>query len=135
MRRSLCALGLAGAAALFGCGGDGGTGPVAGELVVNLATGVTGTRGILFRIVGDVNSVSLPSGSTNRLFSASLGGDTLQVAVIAPAGGSLTSGVIARINVPDVNQSSSYIASVRQAAGANYALQTTALYTITIARQ
>jgi hypothetical protein len=134
MRRSLYALGIAGAVTFFGCGGDG-SGPVAGELVVNLATGATGTRGLLFRIVGDVNSISLPAGSTNRLFSASLGGDTLQVAVVAPSGGSLTSGVIARIAVPDVNRSSSYVASVRQAAGANYALQTTALYTITIARQ
>lgn len=133
MRRALCTLALSAALLAAACGGDAG-GPKAGELVVNLATPGAGTRAVLFRLVGAQSSIAAATGTSYRVFTTSLGGDTVRVAVVAPRGSSLVAGGLVRLSVPDVGRAGSYTATASEAADAGYALQSTASFVLSVVK-
>lgn len=131
MRRAFGILGMAAALGAGGCGD--GTGPAAGDLVVRLTTQNTGARAILFRLAGAQSGVSAPSGTNYRVFTASLGGDTALVAVVAPSGSTLAPGALARVSVSDVGAFASYTATPTQVAGTSYAIiPNTAFFILTV---
>lgn len=130
MRR---ALGMLALAALFGCHGD--QGPVAGELSVRLATPRSSDRAILFRVIGAQHGVTAPGGSSYRMLSdTSAAGDTAWIAVIAPQGGGLAAGEIARVAVADVRKAGDYEIVVSDVAAADYSVGNTAGVSLTIVR-
>jgi hypothetical protein len=108
------------------------TGPRSGPLDVRV-TGATPARAVVLRVVGPVAAVSAPPGSAVVVVAAAAGTDTTRLAVIAPRG-SLLSGVIARLTVPDVSATDRYGVQVLQAAGTAYALLPTGAVGVSVAR-
>ncbi len=121
-RRALAGLALLAAGA--GCGD--GSGPTAGVVMASLS-GPVPARAVMFRLVGAQSGITAPTGSSLRVFSTPLGGDTVRVAVIAPAGGTIAARA-ADIAVPDLGRRPVLI--LEQVAGATYALQNVATYSL-----
>lgn len=106
----LVAAGL-GLTACGGGGGDGGNGPQAGSLDVNLTTAATGPGAILFTISGgEVTSVSAVGGY--HLYETAINSTTRKVLVT----GDIVAGPVVTIAVPDVNKAGNYSVSVNQVA-------------------
>jgi len=106
------------------------TGPKAGNL--NLAlTGPVPARSAQFRVVGPQTGVTA-GGANLRVFVTPLGGDTTMVAVVANVGHTLSESNVATLAVPDVGAASSYAVTLLQVAAANYTLQNSASYTVTV---
>jgi hypothetical protein len=123
MRRAL-AVGVCVVVALAGCRSD--QGPLAGELSVRLTTPHVGDRAVTFVVTGRLHGVTAASGSAYRIFAdTSADGDTAQVVVVAPAGGGLVTGEVARVRVDDTRQFRRYAARVLQIAASNYFLADT----------
>jgi hypothetical protein len=132
VRRVVGALLLA-AAAAAACSGE--SGPVRGELSVRLATPRNTDRAVLFRIVGAQRGVSAPSGSPYRVLAdTSAVGDTAWIAVIAPQGGGLAPGEIARVAVPDTRKAGDYRPVLSDVAAASYAVGDTAGVSLTVVK-
>lgn len=131
MRRPLLA---AAAAVIVGaaCGGEA-TGPVAGDLDVTLS-GVSAPRAVVLRVVGPQTGVAKPAGTSYQVAAAATGGDTLIVAVVAPRGGTLGSGTVLRVMVPDTRAASQYVVTLLQIAAPNYALQNPAQFGLAVVR-
>jgi len=126
-RRVLGGLAL-GALLVVGCGGDKPVGPVAGELTLTLATPNLTDGALLLRVVGTIESVT-PVGNY-RVESAPLPGGMTRIIVT----GTITSGPLVRIRVPDVGVAAQYLALVEQAAHRQtFALLSTTEYQVTVA--
>jgi hypothetical protein len=128
MRRVLTVLGLTLAAASASSCGDG-VGPVAGVLIVSLATPNPGADGAILLTVsgpGTLTSVSAEPGL--RVFSVAFG-TTNNFAVT----GQLTNGAILTIGVPDTRRASQYVATIQRIAASDYTLRGAAGYSLTIA--
>lgn len=113
---------------LAACGEKPPTGPVAGDLVVTLTTPGTADGAILLRLVGPVEQVQA---ERNFLVeSAALPGGITRIVVV----GTITSGPVARIRVPDLSLASQYFGLVEQVADrGNFALLSTAGYSVKVA--
>lgn len=115
-------------AAMLGCGDKGPVGPVAGELVVSLASAGGSDGAILLRLVGEITEVSAVG--DYRVESASLGGGITRILVA----GTITSGPVARIAVPDLAAAAQYYGLVEQVADRHtFALRSTAGYSVSVA--
>ena len=109
-------------------GGDGGgpTKPVAGELVVRLASPNATDGALIVRVIGPVTGVT-PAG--NYGVSHVTEGNITRVILT----GDIASGDLLRVKVPDVNQVLSYSAIVEQAASrVDYALFSISNYSLAI---
>ena len=114
---------------LAACGTDKPVGPVAGELTLNLVSPGSADGAILVRVTGDVESVT------------GLGGYVVEAAEV-PGGmwrivvaGTIVPGPIARIRVPDINNSAPYLAIVEQvAARGTFALLSTGGYSVQVVK-
>jgi hypothetical protein len=107
-------------------------GPVAGELEVRLTTPNSDDRAVLFLLRGAQTAVTAPSGSSYRVLKAPFGGDTIRVLVIAPQGGHLAAGALARVAVPDTRQAASYVARPLDVATTLYAQRPVTGYALTV---
>lgn len=126
MKGRLTWLAVCGLFLFYGC--SDGTGPTAGTLNVTLASPNGDDGAVLFTISGgpvdSVESVGYP------LFSARPDANTVTIIVT----GTIGSGAIARIHVPDSRQASRYAASIGQvAARSTYAQREPVSYAITLA--
>lgn len=102
------------------CGKDG-SGPVAGNLKVQLASPNSGTdSAIVLTITGPVALTSATPGAGLRLFAQPLGGTTTRFAL---TGRLTTSTTILTIGVADVNAVGQYAATIQGVAQPNYALR------------
>ncbi len=102
------------------------TEPVSGWADVRLTTQNTGDGGIIFTVGGaQVDSVR---SSFPNLYTRQVSETSWQVLVA----GNLTSGVIARIWVPDVNKLEGYTATPVEVAGQDFAQRAVAGYALTI---
>ncbi len=116
--------------AAAGCGTES---PTPGDLVVSLAgTGLA--RGLSFTVAGKVTAVAAPTGTTYRVFSVAVPGDSTRVAVIAPSGQTLTAGAIARLTVPDTRAAAQYHTVMTDVAGPNYQLVSATPFTLSVTR-
>ena len=80
-------------------------------------------------------TVNAPSGSSYRVFAdTSADGDTACAVVVAPVGGGIAAGELARIRVNDVRKVASYTARVADAATAAYIVGDTAGVTLTVVK-
>jgi hypothetical protein len=114
------------AAVLAGAACEGPTEPRPGVLDVVLTTPNTGDGAMLFAIEGPLDSVEAAGFST---FSSRLSASLERVIVT----GTLTSGVVARIHVPDVNARGGYRTTVQQVAdGSTFALRDTTGYRLAL---
>jgi hypothetical protein len=119
--------GLAGMLLLPACSGEY-TGPVTAILNLTLASPQGDEGAVLFTVTGGpVDSVEAVG---HGLFSARVDPTTLRVVVT----GNLSSGIIARIRIPDGRQASLYSAAIGQVAlRSTYAQRDPAGYTIALA--
>jgi hypothetical protein len=125
VRRALAGLGIVAAAWAAACGGD--QGPVAGELAIRLATPRATDRAIAFAVVGLQHGITVPAGSNYRVFSSTgAAGDTTWITVVAPRGGGLAAGELARIAVDDTRRAGSYATILGDVAAADYSVGDTA---------
>lgn len=133
MRPALPALLLAlGAAACDGGGGGGTTeppAPVPGALTVSLATPNTGDRAMVVSVTGPGLATAEAAVASYVVHARATPG-ALRAAVF----GSLGSGPLLRIQVPDVNRPGDYSATVVEVADGANALRETAGYTLSVAR-
>ncbi len=121
----LVALALGGAGS---CSSDAGTGPVAGELTISLATPNSGADGaIQFRFTGPLAPTSVTAGPGLLVFSQPLTMVT-RVAVT----GTLTNGAVVTIGVPDTRKLSQYSATIEAVAGSDFQLRPLTGYSLTI---
>lgn len=118
---------LAGLLLLPACSG-GYTGPVSGMLNLSLSSTEGDEGAMLFTVTGGpVDSVEAVGPG---VYSARINASSMRVVVT----GDLSSGIIARIRIPDERQASLYTAAVGQVAlRSTYALREPAGYTITLA--
>jgi hypothetical protein len=115
-------------AALSGCGREQPVGPVAGELVVSLNSPGATDGAVLLRLVGEITAVT-PVGNY-RVESAPIGSGITRIVVA----GTITSGPIARIAVPDLAAAAQYYGLVEQVADRHtFALRSTAGYSVSVA--
>lgn len=127
MIRRLMALSLV-VVAVLGCGRKDPVGPVAGELVVSLTSPGATDGAILLRVVGEVTEVT--AAGNYRVESAPIGGGITRIVVA----GTITSGPIARIAVPDLAAAGQYHGLVEQVADRHtFALRSTAGYSVSVA--
>lgn len=113
---------------LAGCGRKEPTGPVAGELVVTLTSPGATDGAVLLRLVGPVAEVQAEGGYLVE--SAALSDGITQIVVV----GTIVSGPVARISIPDMSQASQYFGLVEQVADrGSFALLSVAGYSVTIA--
>jgi hypothetical protein len=131
-RTLLLTLLCGGGIAVTGC--KSAEGPVAGELEVRLTTPNTDDRAILVRVVGKQTAIAAPSGSTYRVLTAPLGGDTVRVVVIAPVGSHIAAGAMLRLTVPDTRQVDAYSAFALDVASASYAQRPLTGYLFAVAK-
>lgn len=111
------------------CGDSKPVEPVAGDLTVTLASPGTSDGAILLRVTGPIESVS-PVGSY-RVDAAETPGGMWRIVVV----GSVTSGPVARIRVPDLAAADQYLAIVEQvAARGTFALLSTSGYMAHVSR-
>lgn len=111
----------------LGCGDKEPTGPVAGELVVTLTSPGTTDGAVLLRLVGPVDEVRAEAGYL--IESAALPGGITRIVVV----GTISSGAIARIVVPDLTLADQYYGLVEQVADrGTFALLSTAGYTVQV---
>ncbi len=108
------------------------TGPVAGELSLRLSAPGTGDRAILVEVVGAQTAVSRAPGASYSLYSRTLAGDTVRIAVVAPAGSGIAPGELLRIAVPDTRRAGSYTGTVLEVAGPDYATRSATGYSVTV---
>ena len=102
--------------------------PTPGVLKVNLTTPHSGADGaILLTVSGPAVLRSATPGAGLRLFSQSLA-TTNHFALT----GTLASGTILTIEVPDLDKAKSYTATIQQVAVSNYQLRATAGYSLTV---
>ncbi len=119
----LCALGL-----VAGCGTKQPVGPVAGELVVTLTSPGAADGAVLLRLVGPVDEVKAERGYLVE--SAALSDGITRIVVV----GTITTGPVARISIPDMSQASQYFGLVEQVADrGSYALLSVAGYSVSVA--
>lgn len=112
-----------------GCGDKGPSGPVAGDLVVNLTTPGMQDGAVLIRVVGPVDAVTAEGGYLVE--SASLADGITRIVVV----GTVTSGPVARLRVPDLAQAAQYFGLVEQVADrSTFALLSTAGYSVKVER-
>jgi hypothetical protein len=112
---------------LAACSGDY-TGPTSGGLNLRLASPQGDEGAVLFTVAG--GAVDTVEASDHGLYFARLDANTVRVVVT----GDLSSGVIARIRIPDDRRASNYTATVSQVAlRATYAQRDPAGYSITLA--
>lgn len=112
---------------LAGCGKKEPIGPVAGELVVTLTSPGTTDGAVLLRLVGPVDEVQAVGGYLVE--SAALPGGITRIVVV----GTITSGPVARISIPDMSQASQYFGLVEQVADrGSYALVSVAGYSVSV---
>lgn len=122
------------AAALLGgiaaCGDGGPVEPVAGNLLVVLATPNSGADGaILFTLSGPAAPLSATGATELRVFAEPFA-PTMQLAI---TGGTLSTGTILTIAVEDVNKVSQYSATIRQVANtANFVLRPLSGYSLRV---
>ncbi|MFN2316592.1 MAG: hypothetical protein ABR602_07890 [Gemmatimonadales bacterium] len=120
---ALCALVL-----VAGCGTKEPVGPVAGELVVTLTSPGAADGAVLLRLVGPVDQVTAEGGYLVE--SAALSDGITRIVVV----GTITSGPVARISIPDMSQASQYFGLVEEVADrGSFALLSSAGYSVSIA--
>jgi len=127
-RSTLLGLGLS-LLLLAACGSDKPVGPVAGDLTLNLVSPGAADGAILVRVTGEIESVT------------GLGGYVVEASAV-PGGmwrivvaGTIVPGPIARIRVPDVNDTAPYLAIVEQvAARGTFALLSTGGYSVQVVK-
>lgn len=111
-----------------GCGPKEPVGPVAGELVVTLTSPGAADGAVLLRLVGPVDEVKSERGYLVE--SAALSDGITRIVVV----GTITSGPVARIRIPDISQASQYFGLVEQVADrSTYALLSVAGYAVSVA--
>jgi hypothetical protein len=122
----LSLLPLSGIGLVTGCSGEP-AGPVAATLEIGLSTPFQDDGAVLFTIAGGpVDSLEAPGYS---VYSSRPDPTTLQVIIT----GDLTSGMIARIHIPDERMASRYLATLNQAAArASYAQRDPASYALAV---
>ena len=125
MKRMVWAALLAGVLACL----DTSVGPAAGLLKVNLTTpNTSGDGAILLTVSGPTALASARPETGLRLFAQSLGA-TNHFALT----GTLASGTVLTIGVPDVSRAAAYTATIQQVAASNYQLRALAGYSLTVA--
>ncbi|HKC41161.1 MAG TPA: hypothetical protein VKC15_16590 [Gemmatimonadales bacterium] len=103
------------------CGGKDGTGPVAGDLKVQLTSPNSGAdSAIVFTITSPAPLTSATPGAGLRLFAQPLGGTATRFVLV---GRLFTSTTILTIGVADVNAVGQYSGSIGGVAQPNYALR------------
>jgi len=109
------------------CGGDGPTGPVAGPIELVLASPNSDDGAVLLTVSGGpMDSVAAVGYTT---FSAPLSGTSAKVVVV----GSVVSGTVARVWVPDRSKTAQYsVTLVEVAARGSYQLRPLQGYRVTI---
>ena len=113
---------------LAGCGSKEPTGPVAGELVITLTSPGATDGAVLLRLVGPVDEVQAEG--SYLVESAALSDGITRIVVV----GTIVSGPVARISIPDMSQASQYFGLVEQVADrGSFALLSVAGYSVTIA--
>ena len=113
------------------CGGDDGSGPPQpqpGQLTVSVSSASTGGA---FNLIVTGSSISNPAAAvgSHQLYTFA-SGDTLNAAVI----GNVSSGDLLSFNVPDVNQASSYRATLLEVAGTDNALLSNSSFTLSVSQ-
>jgi hypothetical protein len=130
-RTPVLALAVATALLALGCGGgEDGTGPAApqpGQLTVNVTTSGAAGAAFLLTVRGPGITSPTPGASGQKLYTFA-SGDTLRAAVI----GTVTAGALLKFSVPDVNQASSYRATLNEVAGTDNALLATSSFSVTV---
>lgn len=110
------------------CGDKAPVGPVAGDLVVSLTTPGSQDGAVLVRVVGPVESVTAEGGYLVE--SAALPNGITRLVVV----GTIQSGPVARLRVPDLSRASEYFGLVEQVADrSTFALLSVAGYAVSIA--
>ncbi|HUK64265.1 MAG TPA: hypothetical protein VLV15_13055, partial [Dongiaceae bacterium] len=104
-------------AAALSCGDV--VGPLAGSMTVRLE-GPVAVRSAQLRLIGAQTSVRPGPGTGFAVFTASGGGDTLLVAVVAPVGHTLSEGALVSVQVPDARRVSVYRVRLLEVAAADY---------------
>lgn len=129
-RRFLAVAVAALAVAATGCGSDRPVGPEAGELTVVYAAGSQSAGALLLTVTGgEIQQVESIGGQEVQF--ASMAGGGVRVVVL----GSISTGDLLRIRVPDVARASSYSARLEQVADdATFALIDPAGHVLTIRR-
>jgi len=114
---------------LAACGSDKPVGPVAGDLTLTLVSPGSADGAILVRVTGEIESVT---GLGNYVVEAAEVPGGMWRIVVA---GTIVPGPIARIRVPDVNDTAPYLAIVEQvAARGTFALLSTGGYTVQVSK-
>lgn len=120
---ALCALVFS-----LGCGTKQPIGPVAGKLVITLTSPGAADGAVLLRLVGPVDEVE--AAGNYLVESAPLADGITRIVVV----GTITTGPVARISIPDMSQASQYFGLVEQVADrGSFALLSVAGYSVTIA--
>ena len=123
MRRWGFVAAFAASALLAACGG---TDSHAGALILGVQ-GPQGARAVMVRVVGPVDTVTVPTGKPYHLFSSRGTGDTT-VVVVAAGAGDVLSGAIALLQVPNTHAAPSF--KVLQVASPGYTLLPDSVYSI-----
>jgi hypothetical protein len=133
MRRLRIVLALGAGLVVAGCsgGGGGGTGPTAGTLYVTYTTPNSDDGALLVKVIGPaVTSVAIDT-SLKGYSRISTNGDTAMIVVA----GTVHSGIVARLSVPDTRAFASYGASVLQVAQAStYAQRGLSGYSVAVSQ-
>jgi len=104
-------------------------GPQAGDITLALTTSRTETGALLLRVVGPVEEIAALGGL--RAGSAPLGTGATRVVLT----GSITSGDILRLRIPDLDLAETYTVQVEQAAlGTTFALVEPGEYSVVVRR-
>lgn len=110
------------------CGTKEPVGPVAGELVITLTSPGASDGAVLLRLVGPVDEVE--AAGNYLVESAPLADGITRIVVV----GTITSGPVARISIPDMSKAAQYYGLVEQVADrGNFALLSVAGYSVSIA--
>lgn len=127
-RRVVLVGGILGLVAGLACSDN--NGPTAGVLTLSLQSPNSGQDGaISFVVIGPAVPTGLTAAAGLRVFTDSLGTTTHVVVT-----GTLSTGPIATLSVPDVNQVAQYNVVVQQAAATNYQLRALVGYALAVAK-
>ena len=133
MSRLRMLLALGAGLVLAGCGssGGGGTGPVAGTLYVTFPTPHADDGAVLVKVTGAAVTAVTVDTALKGYSRISTNGDTAMIVVA----GTVHSGIVARLSVPDTKAFASYSASVLQVAQAStYAQRALAGYSAAVSQ-